>query len=387
LLSRRTLALFLAALALAPSHSAADAPAEPVRTALYTSGKEGFGRVRIPALIVSQKGTVLAFCEGRHKPSGLTGDIDLVLKRSTDDGRSWQPLQIVADDGPNTLGNPCPVIDQTTGTIWLPFTRSLGPDTESQITEGTSKGTTKVWLTKSSDDGATWAKPIDISETTKLANWTWYGTGPGIGLQMPSGRLVIPSYHAEAGTQMYKSHMIFSDDHGASWRLGNSIGDYTAECQVALLSNDTLMLNARTIEGGGEFRSIATSSDGGSTWTKPTLDAHLSEPHCQGCVYVLTDGKDGHKRRMLFLNPPGPGPHRREITLRLSYDEGKTWPIAKKLDQGPSAYSCLALLPDGTIGCLYERGETRSDQEISFAKFTLEWLTDGKDSLAAQVEK
>ena len=364
-------------LSLLASFAQAAAPAEPTRTPLFISGTEGFGRVRIPALIVSQKGTVLAFCEGRRKPSGLTGDIEIVLKRSTDGGKTWQPVQIVADDGTNTLGNPCPVVDQTTGTIWLPFTRSYGPDTEDQIVKGTSKETTKVWLTKSTDDGATWAKPIDITESVRLPNWTWYGTGPGIGVQMPSGRLVVPSYHAEAGTGMYKSHMIFSDDHGANWKLGDTIGDYTAECQVAVLSNGSLLLNARTIEGGGEFRTVATSTDGGATWSKPVLDKNLSEPHSQGCIYVLSDGKHDGRRRLLFLNPPGP--KRREITLRLSYDEGRTWPIAKKLDPGHSAYACLALLPDGTIGCLYERGDKSAYEKITFARCTLDWLTDEKE--------
>lgn len=347
-----------------------------MHTSLFVSGQEGYGRFRIPALIVSSKGTVLAFCEGRRKASGLTGDIDLVLKRSLDGGKTWQPLQVVADDAGNTLGNPCPVVDRSTGTIWLPFTRSLGPDTEADIVNGASKEPTQVWLTRSSDDGLSWSKPVNITSTTKLPRWTWYGTGPGIGIQLPSGRLLIPSYHAEAETKIYRSHAIYSDDHGQTWKLGGIVGDHTSECQVVERADGSLLLNARSLEGR-KWRSLSTSSDGGVTWSKPVLDENLPEPDCQGCLYKISDAARHDKVRWLFANPPGP--RRKNLTVRLSYDEGKSWPISRLLFEGHSAYSSLAVLPDLSLACLYERGPKAYHDEVAFARFTLDWLSEGKD--------
>src|SRR5262249_53960976 len=153
---------------------------------------DGYHTYRIPSLIVSPKGTVLAFCEGRKNSGSDAGDIDLVLKRSTDGGKTWQPMQVVWDDGPNTCGNPCPVVDRQPGTIWLAMTHNLGSDTEKQIIERTAKGTRTVWITKSADDGATWSKPIEITAAVKKPDWTWFATGPGVAIQTAKGRLVIP---------------------------------------------------------------------------------------------------------------------------------------------------------------------------------------------------
>src|SRR5262249_19705236 len=155
---------------------------------------------------------------------------------------SWQPLQVVADDGPNTLGNPCPVLDRSTGIIWLPFTRSLGQDLESQIVDGTSAGTTTVWLTRSADDGATWARPVEITAEAKRVDWTWYGTGPGVGIQLSDGRLLVPSYHAEAGTKAYRSHSIYSDDHGSTWKRGDTVQMQSSECQAVERTDGTVVL-------------------------------------------------------------------------------------------------------------------------------------------------
>jgi sialidase-1 len=346
-------------------------------TLLFRSGQEGYGRFRIPALLVTPRGTLLAFCEGRKKAGPLTGDIDLVLKRSFDAGRTWQPLQIVADDGPHTLGNPCPVVDARTGTIWLAFTRSRGQDREDDIVAGRGEPTT-VWVTKSTDDGTTWAKAVEISATARRAGWTWYGTGPGVGLQLRGGRLLLPCYHAEAGSGIYRSHMVYSDDGGKTWQLGDVVGDHTSECQVVERGDGSVLVNCRSLHGV-KSRTVATSADGGRTWSKPALDENLPEPDCQGCLHGFTDARRHDRNRWLFINPPGP--RRENVTVRLSYDEGKTWPIARRLYQGPSAYTCLAVLPDLSLGCLYERGVKQLYEEVAFARFPLAWLTEGKDTL------
>jgi sialidase-1 len=348
------------------SPTAAEPPREDV-IPLFVSGSAGYGRYRVPALLVTPQKTVLAFSEGRVKPSRLTGDIDLVVRRSTDSGATWSPLAVVADDGPNTLGNPCPVVDRSTGRIWLPFTRSLGQDTEEEITSGTSDGRTQVWLTHSSDDGQTWAPPVNISAQATRSEWTWYGTGPGIGLQLADGRLFVPCYHAVEKTGIYRTHSLYSDDHGATWRIGGILRDETTEAQVALRRDGTLAINARNIAPRDRtvlrHRVVGVSRDGGETWGEVTTDPALSESSCEGSLLVFSGLDDngradaasgrGERSRWLFTNPPGPG--RNRLTLRLSHDEGRTWARSMLIEPGSAECSSLARLPDGTIGLIYER--------------------------------
>jgi len=351
---------------------------EPQQRDLYVSGQEGYKSFRIPSLIVTTKGTLLAFCEGRKNSASDAGDIDVVLKRSLDSGATWQPMQIVVDDGPNTVGNPCPVVDRDTATIWLLLTHNLGDDKEDKIRSGTSKDTRRVWVTKSTDDGVTWSKPIDITGTTKPTNWTWYATGPGVGIQSKSGRLLIPCDYNLAMSKVRRSHVIFSDDHGANWKLAGTIGDDCNECQVVELADSTLLMNMRSYHGKNR-RALSTSHDGGMTWSEPVLDDALIEPVCQASLLRYTEAKTQRKNRLLFSNPAST--KRENLTVRLSYDEGKTWPVAKPLHSGPSAYSSLAVLPDRTIACLYEGGEKKASEKIILAQFSLEWLTDGSDTL------
>ncbi|MBI9019157.1 MAG: exo-alpha-sialidase [Phycisphaerae bacterium] len=176
---------------------------------LFVSGQDGYKGYRIPAMVVTNKNTVLAFCEGRKNGLSDTGNIDILLKRSTDGGKNWTKTQIIWDDQENVCGNPCPVVDKKTGTIWLLMTHNLGIDHESKIIASTSKGTRTIWIAKSDDDGKTWSKPVEITTTTKQPDWTWYATGPGAGIQIVNGkhagRLVIPCDHIEKDTQ--PSHM------------------------------------------------------------------------------------------------------------------------------------------------------------------------------------
>ena len=187
---------------------------EPRYTEVYTSGEKGYNTFRIPSVIGTARGTLLAFAEGRRDGAGDAGDIDLVLKRSEDGGVSWSPLQVVGDNGPNTFGNPCPVVDRTTGTIWLLTTQNRGTDREKDIIAGTSQAGRSVAVLHSTDDGVTWSAPADITASVKRADWTWYATGPGVGIQTGRGRLVIPANHAVSGTAVHHSHVIFSDDGG-----------------------------------------------------------------------------------------------------------------------------------------------------------------------------
>lgn len=342
------------------------APAEPVQAPVFVAGKEGYHTYRIPSLIVTPKGTLLAFCEGRKKSTNDTGDIDLVLKRSLDGGKSWQPMQVVWDDGDNTCGNPCPVIDHKTGTIWLLLTHNLGSDTEARIVDGASKGSRTAWVCKSTDDGATWSKPIEITKDVKKPDWTWYATGPGVGIQLRSGRLLIPCDNKVAGAKGRQSHVIYSDDSGATWKLGGVVGPNCNECQAVQVNDGRVMLNMRSYRANNR-RLIAISKDGGETFSEPVEDAALIEPVCQASVLRYPKGG------LLFSNPASK--KREKMTVRLSTDEGESWSAGKELHAGPAAYSCLAVLGGGQIGCLYECGEKGAYETITLARFSLEWLS------------
>jgi sialidase-1 len=363
------------AMAAGPAQSTAPGPRF---SDIYIAGDGGYHTYRIPSVIATPKGTLLAFAEGRRAAAADAGDIDLIVRRSNDGGESWSPIRIVWDDGPNTVGNPCPVIDARTGAIWLLITRNLGGDREPAIIAGTSAGTRTVWTMKSDDDGVTWSSPVEITPAVKAADWGWYATGPGVGIQTASGRLVVPANHSESG--IHRSHLIFSDDGGKSWRLGASADAGTNESQVVELTDGRLLLNMRNHPAKPEnFRMIATSQDLGQTLSKATADRSLVEPPAQASLLRLTTAKRGDRDRLLFANPASTA--RERLTVRLSYDEGATWPVARVVVEGPAAYSSLVVLPDRSIGVLFEQGARTPYETITFARFTLEWLTDGKDRI------
>lgn len=331
---------------------------------LYQAGTEDYHTYRIPALVVSKKGTILAFCEARKHSSADHGHIEMVLKRSFDHGTTWTDMQIVWKDGENTIGNPCPVVDQATGAIWLPFTWNND----------------RVFVTKSTDDGATWSEPTEITTEVKLASWGWYATGPTHGIQLRSGRLLIPCDHREGSLPHapMHSHVIYSDDHGHTWTLGGVPDEMTNECVAVETMDGSVYLNMRSYHGEHQ-RAYAWSQDGGETWSEVKLDPILIEPVCQGSMVRFTDERSHDRNRVLFSNPAST--ERKRLTVRLSYDECANWTPGKVLYEGPSAYSDLCIAPDLSICCLYERGTERPYERITFARFSLEWLTDGADVL------
>jgi sialidase-1 len=352
-------------------------PEEPL-TYLFESGSEGYQTFRIPAIIQTKKGTILAFAEGRKNSSSDSGDIDLVMKRSEDNGKTWSELTVIRDDGGNVCGNPAPVQDRSTGNIYLLSTWNLGTDREPDIINGTSRDTRRVFVMVSSDDGRTWSDAAEITDSVKLRNWTWYATGPCHGIQVKNGsyknRLVIPCDHMEAETKKYYSHIIYSDDHGKTWKLGGTTPqDQVNECTVAELPGGTLMLNMRNYDRTRKSRKISMSYDGGLTWGDIYSDPVLIEPICQGSLLTFSGGLK--KGRLLFLNPADET-SRRNMMLRISYDNGKTWPVSKVLYSGPAAYSDLAVLSSDEIGCLFEAGTTSPYLGIAFRRITLKELED-----------
>jgi sialidase-1 len=282
----------------------------------------------------------------------------------------------VWDDADNTCGNPCPVLDESTGTIWLLLTHNPGNAHENDIVAHKAAGSRTVWVTHSSDQGATWAPPVEITSTTKAASWTWYATGPGIGIQLEhgprAGRLVIPCDYneddpANAKTPIRGSHVIYSDDHGATWQRGGTIAPGVNECQLAELFDDrgTLLINMRSYLGHA-VRAESTSRDGGDTWTRAADAPALVEPICQASLL-----RDEPAHLLLFANPAD-GKRRVNLTVRASRDNAHTWREVAVLHPGPSAYSCLVALSASEAGCLYERGEKNAYEKISFARFRID---------------
>jgi len=357
----------------APLATAADLPGE----AVFAAGKGGYNTYRIPALIVTKKGTVLAFCEARASRSDR-GRIDTVLRRSTDGGKTWGPLQVVWTDGENTCGNPCPVIDRASGTILLLSTWNLATDSEGAIIAGKSKDTRRPFVCRSTDEGKTWSTPVDISAACRLKQWGWYATGPGVGIQLTrgkhKGRLVIPANHSDRGYKdhSYGSHVLLSDDAGKTWRRSGVIRPGCNESQVAELSDGSLMMNMRSYAPHG-LRSISVSTDGGATWPRATQDKALIESTCQASFLRYSFASPGRKSVLLFSNPATKR-GRHHMTVRASFDEGRTWPAAKLITPAPSAYSCLTVLPDGKIGLLYEAGQRNAYEGVYFTRFALDSL-------------
>jgi sialidase-1 len=352
------------------------------QSAVYLAKDGGYFVHRIPALLATGKGTLLAFCEARSGSPSDAAPTDLVLRRSLDNGKTWTPAQVVAHFAGFTVGNPTPVEDRKTGVIWLLLTANPAGVTEKEIDEGSPKGARTVWITSSSDDGVHWAAAKEITASTKKSNWTWYATGPGNGIQLADGRLVIPCDHKVAETHAFYSHVIYSDDHGKTWKIGGSAGPQTNESAVVQLADGSLLLNMRSY-AGRHNRAVALSRDGGLTWSPVRLDPTLIEPVCQASMIRYTLAREVGRDRLLFSNPADTA-RRDRMTVRLSYDEGKAWPTARLVYEGPSAYSSLAVLQDGTIGLLYERGTANAYEEIEFANFNLRWLAHGADQFKAK---
>jgi sialidase-1 len=333
---------------------------------VFRSGEGGYHTYRIPALIATKKGTLLAFCEGRRNGGGDSGDIDILLKRSFDNGKTWSPTQLIADFAEDTIGNPAPVVDRKTGDIILLLTRNPGNMVEKQIDAGVAGGTRTVWITRSTDDGQTWSKPEDITASTKRPDWTWYATGPGNGIQLRDGRLVIPCDHNVAGTRARHSHVIVSDDGGKTWKIGGVAGEKTNESAVVELGDRSLLFNMRSYHGKNR-RAIAWSKDRGDSWSELKLDEALVEPVCQASLIRTRKGL------LLFSNPADA--KRVKMTVKLSRDEGRTWAASHVVHEGPSAYSSLAEMKGGRIGLLYERGDQRPYERITFASFAASWVS------------
>jgi sialidase-1 len=344
---------------------------------VFRSCEEGYDTYRIPCLIESRPGRLLAICEGRKKNSSDAGDIDTVFKISDDGGATWGPLRVLWDDGENTCGNPCAVRDRQTGTLWLLHTWNRGDDREPAIIDQTSRDTRRVFVSSSRDEGLTWSMPREITADVKRDNWTWYATGPGTGIQLEhgphAGRLVIPCDHIEAGTKRYYSHVVYSDDQGQTWKLGGTTPqDQVNECEVVERSDGSLLLNMRSYDPTRKARQSAVSRDGGLNWDEQRIVNELIDPICQATLHRLRWPDSERPGVILFANAASL--KRERMTVRASLDEGRSWPMARLVHAGPAAYSSLCAFGGDEAGLLYESGEKNPYERITFARFNLAWL-------------
>lgn len=337
---------------------------------LFIGGQQGINTYRIPSIISTRNGTLLVFCEGRRFTYADGSPTDLVLKRSLPTPATsnqpparehapsrqsqrgsvtWQPMQtLLRSTSGEAYMNPVSIIDRRDGAIFLLV--NLYPQPYKDLPA-------RIWLMKSIDEGATWSSPIDITTGTGLRE-----LGPGVGIQTRNGRLVAPTYEG----------VIFSDDHGKTWKSGEKISGAYNESQVVQLEDGSLMLNVR--QGG--HRAVFLSKDGGATWSKPSIDMSLTEPiDYDGCqAGFVRDFRSGTGAKgLLLFSSPADRSHRLRMTVRISYDEGKTWPVDRLINKGTGGYSGLTILPDGTIGLVYETGDPF--RNLAFARFNLEWLT------------
>jgi sialidase-1 len=363
--------------------------AEPAE--VFVPKADGFASIRIPSVVVSKKGTVLAFAEGRAADADQAKN-KLIVKRSTNGGKTWGKVAIIVEDGDSALNNPCAVVERESGTVLLMYqSYPAGVGERSGKIQPGYDGDLVVrnWLI-TSDDGVTWTKPRDITKETKREKVvTTVASGPGIGLQLRhgthAGRILMPFNEGPFG--VWNVYAFYSDDKGKTWAMGDGApgglieekGKQTStvnEAQVVELKDGSVRFNVRRWSGKA-VRKTCVSADGGKTWSKVEDPPDLADPGCMGSVLRYTDPADGAKSRILFSGPQSA--KRENVTVFVSYDEGKTWPVKQVLCKDAFAYSCLTALPDGTIGCLYEAEGTK---KIVFARFTLGWLTEGKDRLS-----
>ena len=387
--------VFLAA-AIAPRAAAAESrkdggaagrglPAWFEQTDVFVGGTEGYHTFRIPAIVVSPHGVILAFCEGRKFESQDAGKIDLVLKRSHDGGKTWGPLQVLATGPDRRCGDPVPLVDRKSGAVLIVYMKFPSALTVPELLAG--KGPKNVLVSRSADDGATWSPAKDVTAQVKGPGWDTYATGPCHGLQLASGRLIVPCYHLMKGQTLENegefnaSHLIYSDDGGENWKVGGIATQATDECVAVETADGSVYLNMRYEKKGATMRLEGWSRDRGATLTDIREVPELLDPQCQGSAIRFTEAKTQGKNRVLFSNLASRT--RDHLRVGLSYDECRTWPISKLINEGPAGYSDLAIHADRSILCLYERGLKKYYERITLARFSLEWLTDNGDKLGA----
>jgi sialidase-1 len=339
---------------------------------VYVSGIEGYKSFRIPAIIKAPNGDLLAFCEGRVNGAGDYGNIKIVLKRSSDKGKTWSPLQLVASNDSLQAGNPAPVVDLTDprfpqGRIFLFY--NTGNGHEMELRKG--KGHRDVFYKTSIDKGKSWSEPTDITTQVNRINqpeinplwkfkedWRTYANTPGHAMQFENGkykgRIYVAANHSSGDPKPelrdYQTHGYFTDDHGATFHLSETVPfEGSNESTAAELSDNSLMMNSRNQTG--KYRVVSLSKDGGETWDTTFVDHNLPDPICEGSL--LNIGTKKGKSVLAFCNNDDTN-SRDSLTLRISFDDGKTWKKKFLIDPKNTGYSDIEKISKKKIGVLYE---------------------------------
>ncbi len=398
--------LFLSLVALFPAMIFAQAFDNVRKQVVFDPTNTGFYVFRIPAIATTKKGNILIFAEGRK---GRGGDLDpsnLVYKASYDSGNTWTSLSVLADKGNTTCSNPVPVIDYFEDKVHLLYT----------------VGYNSVYYMYSVDEGMSWENPINITDAFEgfksIYPWKVVATGPGHGTQLSTGRILVPIWLSTSGVVDSATNtlahfpsitsVLYSDDSGKSWLLGDIISPnndtlvFPSEAACVELSSGEIMFNMRN-ESINYRRLVSFSPDGISGWTKPYYSDNFFEPICMAGMIRYSIQPFQNKNRILFTNPDSrmipwstkrgttakaaPKRQRSNLTLRISYDEGITFPVYKEIESGYAGYSDLSVGSDGIIHCLYECGLKTANNKflpatITLCSFDLQWATSGKDSLS-----
>ncbi len=346
------------------------------RKDVFERQTDGYHTYRIPVMVATGKETLLLFCEGRKNSRRDAGDIDMLVKRSEDGGRTWSKQKVLLDEGPGRVGNPCVIAERDGKTVHLLFTRGGGEC---------------FFYMKSTDEGKTWSPIVASSDVPdqkeyKKTNFlkgfggspVKIGAGPVHGIQLQSGRLIAPSYIGRTIDEKRVGNCttIYSDDGGKTWKPGGLVPNNLAggECTMVVRSDGSFMINMR---GGSGYRVISTSTDGGATWTEGVLDKALPEPSCQASLMRLNE------KEILFSNP---AVHwkggfaiwtRRNLTLRLSQDDGRTWPHSRLVNRTLSGYSDIAITKDGRIFSVFENSIDYYCEKITVVEVDREWILAG----------
>lgn len=336
----------------------------PVGTVVFSAGETGYHTLRIPVLVRAESGTLLAFAEGRRNSARDDGEIDLVLKRSIDGGKSWGSLVVLEHEedeerGGVTLGNPFAVVDRSDakhpGRIYVMFTRN----------------NERVFVKSSDDDGVSWSLRRDITASVKEPNWDWYATGPVHAIQLErgeqAGRLVFPCDHRPKDGSGWGAHTVISSDHGETWKIGAVDTHASKEAGSAVHPNENVAVelvdgrvyfSARNQSpGDAPTRLVTTSADGGATYERPFAgDSSCVTPVVQNSIARVATWERGADRDLLVWVGPGSRKSRRDLTVRWSEDEGQSWSSGRVVAAGPAAYSDVVGLGEDRVGMLFEAG-------------------------------
>jgi sialidase-1 len=370
---------------------------------LRSAGQDNCDTYRIPGIITTKKGTLITVYDNRYNNSkDLQEDIDIGMSRSTNGGQTWEPMKVIMDMGEwggkperlNGIGDPCVLYDHTTHTIWVAALWMSGSSPEKMLWWDSQPGmspdeTGQFILVKSSDDGITWSDPINITEQIKDNKWQLLLAGPGRGLTLDNGTLIIPAQFKkdirikaiDGGQYTCHSTIVYSTNGGISWQIGSGAKSNTTESQVVQLANGSIMLNMRDDlnrinKGEDNGRAVSVTNDMGKTWIEhPSSNSALPEPNCMASLIEHTLHIDGNPNQILFFSNPNSKTHRTHMTIKASKDGGTTWPCDNQIllnEQAGFGYSCLTVINESTIGIVYEGIKELYFQKVLVKDFNLQ---------------